>query len=175
MKKKIVSTILLMLLLLLTACGGETDTAAQDSAEPEDIESEESSGNAASPDASGTEQSDLITLETAKDGDGNDIAVIIFALTNHDTDDMTYMTNCSETVTQDGQRLEMVPVDCELPEEFTVVNGEEVEYNYSKVLKPGESTDIYLYFRLKDTQTPVTVAIDIPFTEEHFERTFSIS
>ena len=59
--------------------------------------------------------------------------------------------------------------DDDLPDGVWNETGEDLSATPMTVVADGESLDVYLFYALKDTQTPVTVEIDGSFLYDDLE------
>ena len=169
MKKFMSMLLAVCLTLCLAACGGadaeETDAPDEPTASPETTQQADPQEKS-TPEAQ--EESGLIQFAVREDANGNPILRVQFTMTNQSGYDLTYMTDCHETVTQGSEQLEMVSSK-DLPDGVWNETGEDLSATPMTVVADGESLDVYLFYALKDTQTPITVEIDGSFLYDDLE------
>ena len=171
MRKKILLSMMIGLLLLLTACGSGKDTSVQGSEKDHSTPAnQEVSVEADDQRETETIEEDLsdetadadipMSITLGQDIAGNDIIRIVITLPNKADYSMNCLSDCSEKVTQDGQALEMITSEKDISSDFTTVNGKDTWHTFTDIIQPGETLDVYMYYRLANTTSPVIIELN---------------
>lgn len=177
MKKKIIIPAVI-LLTALTACSSDTAVSDTDKTSVSDNENITDT----EPAYANTQESLIDEVEatpmealTGKDNAGNDIVRICLSITNYSDYSMTTLSDCSFSITQNGTELNSVLSSGNLPEEMAELDGNEVWHTYTDTIEPGEVHDVYMFYYLNDTETPVHIRFTDHTINIVFEQDFDIT
>ena len=96
-----------------------------------------------------------------EDSDGNDAIVLTLDFTNNGKESASYLWSINETLTQDGEELEVATVITDYST-FTAVIDKQFEE-----VAPGETLEVQTAFVLKDTTHPVKATFEQLFGKKN--------
>ena len=95
------------------------------------------------------------------DSDGNDAVVLTLDFTNNSKESASYLWSINETLTQDGEELEVATVFTDYSTFTTVIDKQFEE------AAPGETLEVQTAFVLKDTTHPVKATFEQLFGKKN--------
>ncbi len=95
------------------------------------------------------------------DSDGNDAIVLTLDFTNNSKESASYLWSIDETLTQDGEELEVATVFTDYSTFTTVIDKQFEE------VAPGETLEVQTAFVLKDTTHPVKATFEQLFGKKN--------
>lgn len=95
------------------------------------------------------------------DSDGNDAIVLTLDFTNNSKESASYLWSIDETLTQDGEELEVATVFADYSTFTTVIDKQFEE------VAPGETLEVQTAFVLKDTTHPVKATFEQLFGKKN--------